>query len=43
MDGGYELNPQLEEDAVKVFDAGIEKLDFSKGAYCANLINKWVR
>ncbi|KOB77519.1 Serpin-2 [Operophtera brumata] len=42
MDGDYELNPQLKEDAEKVFDAGIEKLDFSDGAYCANLINKWV-
>lgn len=43
MDGGYELNPKLKDDAEKVFDAGIEKLDFNNGAYCANLINKWVR
>ncbi|XP_045542438.1 antichymotrypsin-2 isoform X2 [Papilio machaon] len=42
MDGNYDLNEQLKEDAVKVFDASFEKVDFSNGAAAAELINKWV-
>ncbi|XP_013144479.1 PREDICTED: antichymotrypsin-2-like isoform X2 [Papilio polytes] len=42
MDGDYDLNEQLKQDAVKVFDAAFEKVDFSNGAAAAELINKWV-
>lgn len=42
QDGGYKLNNNLEIDAVKVFDAGLEKIDFGSGA-AAQTINKWVR
>ncbi|XP_072936098.1 antichymotrypsin-2-like isoform X4 [Epargyreus clarus] len=41
-EGKYELNPKLKEDAVKVFDAGFEKINFDDGATAANTINKWV-
>lgn len=40
--GPYELNPELEEDAVKVFDASFEKLNFNDGPASADAINKWV-
>ncbi|XP_045542243.1 antichymotrypsin-2-like isoform X1 [Papilio machaon] len=43
MDGNYDLNEQLKEDAVKVFDVSFEKVDFSNGAAAAKLINKWVK
>ncbi|XP_013167065.1 PREDICTED: antichymotrypsin-2-like isoform X2 [Papilio xuthus] len=42
MEGNYDLNEQLKEDAVKVFDASFEKVDFSNGAAAAEIINKWV-
>lgn len=42
-DGEHKLHPQLEQDAIKVFDAGIEKINFDNGAVAAELINKWVR
>ncbi|CAH0405916.1 unnamed protein product [Chilo suppressalis] len=42
MEGGYDLQPQLKEDAVKVFDAAFEKVDFCNSAHAANLINTWV-
>ncbi|CAH0747451.1 unnamed protein product [Diatraea saccharalis] len=42
MDGGYDLQPQLKEDAVKVFDAAFEKVDFSDSGHAASLINAWV-
>lgn len=41
-EGDYELLPKLKEDAIKVFDGGIEKLNFDNGATAANVINKWV-
>lgn len=41
-DGPYELETQMEEDAVKVFDAAIEKVNFGNSAAAAELINKWV-
>ncbi|XP_030028030.1 antichymotrypsin-2 isoform X2 [Manduca sexta] len=41
-DGGYELVPELKEDAEKVFDAEFEKVDFDNSAAAADLINKWV-
>lgn len=41
-DGGYELVPQLKDDAVKVFNADIEKANFDNGPAAADLINKWV-
>lgn len=42
QEGPYDLEPKLKEDAVKVFDAAIEKLDFNTGAAAVNVINKWV-
>ncbi|XP_047537054.1 antichymotrypsin-2-like isoform X2 [Vanessa atalanta] len=41
-DGDYDLDEKLKDDAVKIFDAGLEKVDFSDGAAAADLINKWV-
>ncbi|XP_023934463.2 antichymotrypsin-2 isoform X2 [Bicyclus anynana] len=41
-DGGYDLNEELKVDAVKVFDAGLEKVNFDDGAAAANTINQWV-
>ncbi|XP_041974476.1 antichymotrypsin-2-like isoform X3 [Aricia agestis] len=41
-EGAYELVKELEEDAVKVFDAAIEKINFGDSAAASNLINKWV-
>lgn len=41
-DGDYDLNEQLKTDAIKVFDAGLEKVNFVDGAAAANLINQWV-
>ncbi|CAH2990002.1 unnamed protein product [Chilo suppressalis] len=42
MEGGYDLQPQLKEDAVNVFDAAFEKVDFCNSAHAANLINTGV-
>lgn len=41
-DGDYDLHAELKTDAVKVFDAELEKLNFDDGASAANLINQWV-
>ncbi|KAJ0181145.1 hypothetical protein K1T71_003230 [Dendrolimus kikuchii] len=41
-EGPYEICTELEQDAVKVFDAGIEKVNFDDGVTACNLINKWV-
>ncbi|XP_046967451.1 antichymotrypsin-2-like isoform X2 [Vanessa cardui] len=41
-DGDYDLDEKLKADAIKVFDAALEKVDFSNGAAAADLINKWV-
>ncbi|XP_026726012.1 antichymotrypsin-2-like isoform X4 [Trichoplusia ni] len=41
-EGAYDLQEEIKNDAIKVFDAGIEKLDFSNGAAAADTINKWV-
>ncbi|XP_049887288.1 antichymotrypsin-2-like isoform X3 [Pectinophora gossypiella] len=41
-EGPHELQPKLQEDAVKVFDAGIEKIDFAKSTAAAQQINQWV-
>ncbi|KAI5632538.1 serpin (serine protease inhibitor) domain-containing protein [Phthorimaea operculella] len=40
-EGPYQLEPCLLEDATKVFDAAIEKIDF-KSSRAANTINQWV-
>lgn len=42
-EGNYELDDNLQKDAVNVFDAGIEKTNFDNGAAAAALINQWVR
>lgn len=42
-EGNYELDENLEKDAVKVFDAGIEKINFAESEAAASLINNWVR
>ncbi|KAJ8734084.1 hypothetical protein PYW07_014635 [Mythimna separata] len=42
QEGPYDLEPSLKEDAIKVFDAAIEKMDFGTGAAAVNVINKWV-
>ncbi|KAI5632536.1 serpin (serine protease inhibitor) domain-containing protein [Phthorimaea operculella] len=41
-EGPYQLEPYLLEDATKVFDAGIEKIDFKQSKAAANTINQWV-
>ncbi|CAG5018391.1 unnamed protein product [Parnassius apollo] len=41
-EGGYDLESKLKEDAVKIFDAAFEKINFDDGAAAANIINKWV-
>ncbi|XP_050665406.1 antichymotrypsin-2-like isoform X2 [Leptidea sinapis] len=41
QEGDYDLSPALKNDAVKVFDAGLEKMDFTDSS-AAGLINKWV-
>ncbi|XP_068629004.1 antichymotrypsin-2-like isoform X2 [Battus philenor] len=41
-DGVYDLEQNLKEDAVKVFDASFEKINFDDGAAAAEKINKWV-
>ncbi|GBP21434.1 hypothetical protein EVAR_12035_1 [Eumeta japonica] len=38
----YDLVPEIKKDAVDVFDADFEKIDFSHGAAAAALINNWV-
>lgn len=40
-DGNYELTTQINDDAIKVFDAGLEKIDFGKSHAAANTINSW--
>ncbi|XP_032510918.2 serine protease inhibitor 3/4-like isoform X1 [Danaus plexippus] len=41
-EGDYDLNEDLKKDAVSVFNAAFEKVDFRQNAAAANLINKWV-
>lgn len=41
-EGPYDLQEEIKNDAIKIFDAAIEKLDFSKSASAADTINKWV-
>lgn len=41
-EGPYELNTELKEDAINVFDASFEKLNFDDGPGSADTINKWV-
>ncbi|CAH4015026.1 unnamed protein product [Pieris brassicae] len=41
QDGGYKINSALENDAVKVFDAGLKTINFGSGG-AAEEINKWV-
>ncbi|CAH1643508.1 unnamed protein product [Spodoptera littoralis] len=41
-DGPYDLSPSLKVDAEKVFNAGIEKIDFNSAAAAVEVINKWV-
>lgn len=42
QEGPYDLQPSLKEDAVKVFNAAIEKMDFNKAAAAVKVINTWV-
>ncbi|XP_059048997.1 antichymotrypsin-2-like isoform X1 [Achroia grisella] len=42
MEGQYDLSPDLKTDAIDVFDAGIEKLNFNENVASANHINQWV-
>ncbi|XP_021191896.3 serine protease inhibitor 3/4 isoform X3 [Helicoverpa armigera] len=42
QEGPYDLEPKLKEDAVKVFNAAIEKLDFGTGGAAVEVINDWV-
>ncbi|XP_063832687.1 antichymotrypsin-2-like isoform X4 [Ostrinia nubilalis] len=42
MEGAYDLHSELKQDAIKVFDAGFEKVNFEESAAAASLINKWV-
>lgn len=41
-EGGYELNEDLKIDAVKIFDAALEKVNFGDSVKAAKLINDWV-
>ncbi|KAI5632535.1 serpin (serine protease inhibitor) domain-containing protein [Phthorimaea operculella] len=41
-EGPYQLEPGLLEDAIKVFDAAIEKIDFNQSKDAASTINQWV-
>lgn len=41
-EGDYDLQPQLKEDAVKVFDAAFEKVNFDNAGATADIINAWV-
>ncbi|GBP21439.1 hypothetical protein EVAR_12040_1 [Eumeta japonica] len=41
-EGSYDLAPEIKKDAVDVFDADFEKVDFGDSAAAAALINKWV-
>ncbi|CAG9575761.1 unnamed protein product [Danaus chrysippus] len=41
-DGDYDLNEDLKKDAVSVFNAAFEKVNFSQSKAAADLINKWV-
>ncbi|XP_028160115.1 serine protease inhibitor 3/4-like [Ostrinia furnacalis] len=42
MEGAYDLHSELKQDAIKVFDAGFEKVNFEESAAAASLINKWI-
>ncbi|CAB3237188.1 unnamed protein product [Arctia plantaginis] len=42
QDGDYELQPQIKDDAVKVFDAAMEKLNFGDNVSAVKTINGWV-
>ncbi|XP_045502421.1 antichymotrypsin-2-like isoform X2 [Colias croceus] len=42
QEGGYDLNPELKNDAIKVFDAGLDKLNFAESSAACSEINKWV-
>lgn len=41
-EGEYDLRSELKEDAVKIFDADFEKVNFDDGVAAAQLINNWV-
>ncbi|GBP21437.1 Alaserpin [Eumeta japonica] len=41
-EGPYDLVPEIKKDAVDVFDADFEKIDFGHGAAAAALINNWL-
>ncbi|XP_075985818.1 antichymotrypsin-2-like isoform X2 [Anticarsia gemmatalis] len=42
MEGSYDLHPELKKDAVKVFDAAMEKVDFAAASAAVKNINDWV-
>ncbi|XP_060809974.1 antichymotrypsin-2 isoform X2 [Amyelois transitella] len=42
MEGAYDLQSPIKSDAVRVFDAELEKINFSKSDESAKIINTWV-
>lgn len=42
MEGSYDLHPKLKNDAAKIFDAAMEKINFSDNVAAVNNINSWV-
>lgn len=41
-EGDYDLEENLKKDAIAVFDAALEKIDFANSAVAAKEINEWV-
>lgn len=41
-EGDYDLEENLKKDAIAVFDAALEKLNFGNSAVAAKEINEWV-
>ncbi|KAL4709175.1 hypothetical protein ACJJTC_008103 [Scirpophaga incertulas] len=42
MEGGYDLQAPIKEDAVNIFDAAFEIVNFAENVKAANIINSWV-
>lgn len=42
QDGKYDLSTQVKEDAVEIFDAEMEKVNFSESAAVVSNVNEWV-
>lgn len=41
-EGDYDLEENLKKDAIAVFDAALEKMNFGNSAVAAKEINEWV-